>query len=105
MRLKQIRKERNFKVQEVADYLCCLPSVYSRYENETREPSLDVLRKLSKLYDVSVDYLIENDVASDVYITKEEVEMVKAMRQADKRSCHDAVLLMRLHPANKKNIG
>ena len=60
MNLKEIRVSRKLKVQEVSDYLCCLPSVYSRYENGKREPSIDILLKLSKLYSVSVDYLIGN---------------------------------------------
>ena len=40
MNLKEIRVSRKLKVQEVSDYLCCLPSVYSRYENGKREPSM-----------------------------------------------------------------
>ena len=52
MNLKEIRVSRRLKVQEVSDYLSCLPSVYSRYENGKREPSIDILLKLSKLYSV-----------------------------------------------------
>ena len=47
MNLKEIRVSRKLKVQEVSDYLSCLPSVYSRYENGKREPSIDILLKLS----------------------------------------------------------
>ena len=72
MNLKEIRTSRELKVQDVADYLCCLPSVYSRYENGKREPSVDVLLKLSQLYQVSVDYLIGNDQVVDTSITKNE---------------------------------
>lgn len=68
MNLKEIRVSRKLKVQEVSDYLCCLPSVYSRYENGKREPSIDILLKLSKLYGVSVDYLIGNDEVVDTSI-------------------------------------
>lgn len=65
MNLKEIRVSRRLKVQEVSDYLSCLPSVYSRYENGKREPSIDILLKLSKLYGVSVDCLIGNDEVVD----------------------------------------
>ena len=65
MNLKEMRVSRKLKVQEVSDYLNCLPSVYSRYENGKREPSIDILLKLSKLYSVSVDYLIGNDEIID----------------------------------------
>lgn len=98
MNLKEIRTIRNLKVQEVSDYLCCLPSVYSRYENGKREPSVDVLLKLSKLYGVSVDYLIGNDeVVVDTSLTENETTMIKAMRRADERAWQDALALLDLH--------
>ena len=97
MNLREIRISRNLKVQEVADYLCCLPSVYSRYESGKREPSIDVLLKLSKLYHVSVDYLIGNEEAIDTSITTIEAKIIKAGRQADERARMDALALLELH--------
>ncbi len=101
MNLREIRVKRNLKVQEVSDYLCCLPSVYSRYENGKREPSIDVLLKLSKLYEVSVDYLIGNDRAFDTSITQDEATMIEAMRHADERAQEDALALLSLHKVTK----
>lgn len=101
MNLKEIRISRQLKVQEVAEYLCCLPSVYSRYENGKREPSLDVLLKLSKLYHVSVDYLIGNNEVVDTSITKKEAQIIRAMREADERAHEDALVLLKLHKTNK----
>lgn len=101
MNLKEIRINRKLKVQEVSDYLCCLPSVYSRYESGKREPSVDVLLKLSKLFKVSVDYLIGNDEAIDTSITKEEAKVIQAMRRADERAKMDALALFELHKVNK----
>lgn len=97
MNLKEIRTSRNLKVQEVAEYLCCLPSVYSRYENGKREPSLDILIKLSRLYHVSVDCLIGNEDFYDTSITPAEAELLQASRRADERACHDALALLTLH--------
>lgn len=101
MNLREIRVNRNLKVQEVSDYLCCLPSVYSRYESGKREPSIDVLLKLSKLYEVSVDYLIGNDGAFDTSITQNEATMIEAMRHADERAQEDALTLLKLHEVTK----
>ena len=101
MNLREIRISRNLKVQEVADYLCCLPSVYSRYESGKREPSVDVLLKLSKLYNVSVDYLIGNDGAIDTSITKNEAIMIRAIRLADERARQDAFAILKLHRTTK----
>ena len=102
MNLKEIRVSRRLKVQEVSDYLCCLPSVYSRYENGKREPSIDILLKLSKLYGVSVDGLIGNDEVVDTSITEIESAMISAMRQADERARQDAIAFLELHTGNKK---
>ena len=101
MNLKEIRISRKLKVQEVSEYLCCLPSVYSRYENGKREPSVDILLKLSKLYGVSVDYLIGNDEVVDTSITKNEAIMIRAMRRADERARQDALVLLERHRVNK----
>ena len=101
MNLREIRVNRKLKVQEVADYLCCLPCVYSRYESGKREPAIDVLLKLSKLYEVSVDYLIGNDGAFDTSITQNEATMIEAMRHADERAQEDALALLRLHEVTK----
>ena len=101
MNLRKIRVNRNLKVQEVSDYLCCLPSVYSRYENGKREPSIDVLLKLSQLYGVSLDYLIGNDEVVDTSITKNEAALLKAMRWADERAWQDALVLLESHRVNK----
>ena len=101
MNLKEIRTSRELKVQDVADYLCCLPSVYSRYENGKREPSVDILLKLSKLYQVSVDYLIGNDQVVDSSITKNEAKLLNAMRQADGRAYYDALTILELHSVKK----
>ena len=101
MNLREIRTSRKLKVQEVSDYLCCLPSVYSRYENGKREPSIDILLKLSKLYSVSVDYLIGNDEVVDTSITKNEAIMIMAMRRADERARQDALVLLERHRVNK----
>lgn len=101
MNLKEIRIRRKMKVQEVSDYLCCLPSVYSRYESGKREPSVDVLLKLSKLFKVSVDYLVGNDEAVDTSITEEEAVVISAMRRADERARMDALALFELHSVDK----
>ncbi len=97
MNLREIRISHNLKVQEVADYLCCLPSVYSRYESGKREPSIDILLKLSKLYRVSVDYLIGNEEVVGTRTTSKEDKLINAARQADERAWVDALTILELH--------
>lgn len=56
--LKQIRKERNLNQLKVALDLNISREALSHYENGKREPSLDMLNKLSEYFNVSIDFLI-----------------------------------------------
>ena len=51
----------NLTQAEVADGINILQSTYSNYEQGTREPNLETLKKLANFFDVSIDYLLEND--------------------------------------------
>ena len=57
-RLKRLRKENGVSRKEVADYIGVSVSAYSNYEQGIREPSLDVLLKLSDFFDTTCDYLL-----------------------------------------------
>jgi len=56
--LKQVRKERNLNQLKVAMDLNISREALSHYENGKREPSLDMLNKLSQYFNVSIDFLI-----------------------------------------------
>jgi transcriptional regulator with XRE-family HTH domain len=57
-RLYSIRMEKNLTMQQVADDLKTGTSTLSQYENCQREPKLGILLKLSKYFDVDVNWLI-----------------------------------------------
>lgn len=57
-RLKRLRKENGVSQKEVADYIGVSVSAYSNYEQGIREPSLDMLLKLSDFFDTTCDYLL-----------------------------------------------
>ncbi len=57
-RLKEIRTERGLKLKEVAEQLNVTIRSISRYEEGTREPSVDLIIQFCKFYDVSSDYLL-----------------------------------------------
>ena len=58
MRLKELRKANKYKQIEIAELLSCSQGVYSRYENEEREPPFDIMKKLAEIYGVTIDYLM-----------------------------------------------
>ena len=57
-RLKEVRKEQGMSQKEVADEAGIKPSAYANYEQGTREPSLEILKRICDALDVSADYLI-----------------------------------------------
>lgn len=57
-RLAELRQQQNYSQTEVADYLGMTREGYSHYERSVREPSLESLMKLSRLYKVDISELI-----------------------------------------------
>ena len=57
-RLKQLRKEKGFTQQQVADSLGLQRELYVRYENGSRRPPIDNLVALADYFDVSMDDLV-----------------------------------------------
>ena len=56
--LKQIRKERRLTQLKVAMDLNISREALSHYENGKREPSIDMLIKMSEYFNVSIDFLM-----------------------------------------------
>lgn len=57
-RLKELRNQKKWTIEQVAEKLNIGRSTYAGYETEDRKPPIQNLIKLSKLYDVSVDYIL-----------------------------------------------
>ena len=59
--LKKIRKEKNLNQLKVAMDLNISREALSHYENGKRQPSLEMLNKLSGYFNVSIDFLINGE--------------------------------------------
>ena len=62
--LKNLRKSKNLRQQDIADYLSVAKSTYSYWETGKIEMCYDVLFRLADFYDVTIDYLIDRDPAT-----------------------------------------
>ena len=56
--LKEARKSCGFTQKQVASKLNVVESCYANWEQGRTEPNVDMLRKLAKIFSVSVDELI-----------------------------------------------
>lgn len=57
-RLKELRKERDLRQEQIAVAIDVGMSTYCRYEQGKREPNASVLWRMADYYDVTVDYLL-----------------------------------------------
>ena len=57
-RIRDLREDRDLTQKEMAKNLNCSQQVYSNYELGQRDIPTYVLIKLSKFYNVSVDYIL-----------------------------------------------
>lgn len=59
-RIKELRAEKGLTQTDLAEYLGVNQTAAGKYERGDLEPNLSVLIKLSRLFEVSVDYIIGN---------------------------------------------
>ena len=58
LRIRDLREDNDLKQKDIAEYLICDQSLYSKYERGERPLPLEYAEKLADYYRVSVDYLL-----------------------------------------------
>ena len=77
-RIKMLRDEFNYTQQELADRLECSKSVIGLYESETRKPSMEILIKLSDIFNCSIDYILgKSDVRNPEKVQDDPLGLAK----------------------------
>lgn len=70
-KIKYLRKKNHYTQEQVAESLGVLRSTYSHYETERIRPTVQTLQKLSRLYQVSMEELLNEECtpqkASELY--------------------------------------
>lgn len=87
--LKTLRLRENFTQAQLAQKLGVTKSVISAYETGLRLPSYDILIHISKIFNVSTDYLLGLEHKQEIDLsglTQEEIDallnLIKAMRKS-----------------------
>lgn len=77
-KLIELRTKRKMTKSEIAKILNMTPSSYGDYEREVSRPSYETLKKLSNLFNVSINYLIDNEETEkkEIIFSKEEVTKI-----------------------------
>jgi transcriptional regulator with XRE-family HTH domain len=58
MKIRDMREDHDLTQQQIAEYLKCDQSLYSKYEREERDVPLHIMVKLAVFYKTIVDYLV-----------------------------------------------
>jgi Predicted transcription factor, homolog of eukaryotic MBF1 len=90
--IKQLRERQGFIQKQVALELGIGYSNYNKMENGAREPSVAELQKLAKLYNITVDELLnpEDITPKEVFIaektTNEQMKLIQQLDEEDKQT-------------------
>ncbi len=58
LRIRDLREDNDYTQKQIAEYLLCDQSLYSKYELNKRDIPLQLVIKLAKFYNTSIDYLV-----------------------------------------------
>lgn len=89
-KIKQLRKDKGLQQKAVATDVGLDQSNYNKVENGKREPSVEVLKKLSVILGVTVDELLNLDDKQPTPITvkdktiSEKIRLVEQLEEEDK---------------------
>lgn len=90
--LKKLRKKKGWSQSELADRIGSHLSHINRIETGKYNPSLDVVQKLAKALDVSIDYLVSNTAEDFEEIRIEDkclmdrVKLIDSLDQEDRKA-------------------
>lgn len=81
-KLRELRLAKGLTQQQLADKLGLVKGSISAYEQGTKYPSLEVLRNICRIFQVSSDYLLalSDDVAvKSVELTDEQIKLIRCV--------------------------
>lgn len=67
--LINLRKQKGWSQDDLADNLNLSRQAISKWENNTSKPDIDNIKKISKIFSVTIDDLLNNDVVKDKAVT------------------------------------
>lgn len=79
--IQTLRKSRNLSQVQLAEKLGVSKQTVSNWENNNILPSIDMLLKISKLFSVSCDYLLEQHERRYLEISDLTIEQISHIQQ------------------------
>ncbi|MGN0163682.1 MAG: helix-turn-helix domain-containing protein [Candidatus Ornithomonoglobus sp.] len=97
-RISELRKEKHLNQTGLGMLLNVSQKMISAYESGIHQPSIETLKQMSKIFNVSVDYIIENtDIKTPVdqfarnELKFEEIELLSIFKDLSKNEQQRAI--------------
>lgn len=88
-KLKRLREEKGLSQQGLADIAATNKMLISKYETGRSTPGMENLGKIAKALEVTVDYLIFDNVPSNGRVEFKDVELLEKFKEAEDLSEED----------------
>lgn len=83
-RITQLRKQQNLSQEELAKKANVSRTIVGNYERNANTPSIEVLIKLARIFNVSVDYIVgEGEISS---LNKELLKRIEDIQKLDEET-------------------
>lgn len=103
-RLKSLRKEHGYTLEQVAEKLSTTKVTLSRYENNLREPKRETISQFAKLYNVSTDYLHGHTNDKFSLTQKDKMDIKNSLEQIKSELSKEETILFDGEPMCKEAI-
>ena len=74
-KLKDARKNASLSQEQLAEKLCVSRAAVAKWESGKGLPDIENLKAISKLLNVSIDYLVDDGIEMDFRVTKEQIDL------------------------------
>lgn len=102
-KLKTVRKNAGFTQDDLAQKLCVSRAAVAKWEAGNGLPDIMNLKAISKLLDVSIDYLVDDGIEMDFRVTREPVDKESLEITGRCRLWQDAAVVQRFPNATRIN--
>lgn len=91
-KIKEYRKKAGLSQEQLAEKLCVSRPTIAKWETDRGTPDVENLKSISKLFGVSVDYLLEDGEVLSVAVMKENIDINQYEKSGKCRSKYDAAV-------------
>ena len=91
-KLKEARKNAGLTQNELAEKICVSRQAITKWESGKGIPDVENLRTISKVLDVSIDFLLDDEGVADKIVIKEQINLNNYVKEGKLRSKKDAVV-------------